>query len=137
MDEAKRELVQEWFTIARRDLNSARVLGLVSPPIYETAVFHCQQAAEKAIKGFLVFHDRRFQKTHELLPLVKLAESIEPRFSLWRNVADSLSDYAVELRYPESVVSITERDFDTALQSATDIYTFVLSLLPTETHPKK
>lgn len=137
MDEAKRELVQEWLIIARRDLDSARVLGTVSPPIYETAVFHCQQAAEKAIKGFLVFHDRRFPKTHEMLPLVKLAEQTEPRFTSWRNAADALSNYAVELRYPESVLRVTRQDFDTALQSATDIYTFVLSLLPTETHPER
>lgn len=135
MDEAKRELVQEWLAIARRDLDSARILGTISPPIYENALFHCQQATEKAIKGFLIFHDRRFPKTHELLSLVKLAEPIEARFIVWRDVTDGLSGYAVELRYPESLLSVTKQDFDSALQSATDFYTFVLSLLPTETHP--
>lgn len=135
MDEAKRELVQHWLTIARRDLDSARVLGTVSPPIFETALFHCQQAAEKAIKGFLIFRDQRFPKTHELLPLVKLAEPFEPRFTAWRTTVDGLSDYAVELRYPETIFSVTEQDFDIALQSATDFYSFILSVLPTATHP--
>jgi HEPN domain-containing protein len=135
MDEAKRELVQKWLTIARRDLDSARILGTVSPPIYENALFHCQKAAEKAIKGFLISHDQRFSKTHELLPLVKLAEPFEPRFTPWRTTVDDLSDYAVELRYPETVFSVTRQDFDTALQTATDFYSFILSVLPTETHP--
>jgi len=47
------------------------------------------------------------------------------------------SDYAVALRYPECLLSVTKQDFDTALQSATHIYTFVLSLLPPETYPNQ
>jgi hypothetical protein len=30
------------------------------------AVFHCRQAAEKAMKGFLARHDVPFRKTHDL-----------------------------------------------------------------------
>jgi hypothetical protein len=34
--------------------------------MFRAAVFHCQQAAEKALKGFLAWHDVPFRKTHTL-----------------------------------------------------------------------
>jgi len=37
-----------------------------SLPFLEDALFHCQQAVEKALKGFLTWHDRPFEKTHDL-----------------------------------------------------------------------
>jgi len=39
------------------------------PPDVEDALFHCQQAAEKALKAVLIWHDRPFKKTHDLAAL--------------------------------------------------------------------
>jgi HEPN domain-containing protein len=39
---------------------------LKAPALFGAAVFHCQQAAEKALKGFLAWHDTPFRKTHDL-----------------------------------------------------------------------
>lgn len=50
------ELVAEtrgWFVRAHTDLASGRVGLTVQPPLAGDAVFHAQQAAEKAMKGFL------------------------------------------------------------------------------------
>jgi HEPN domain-containing protein len=33
-------------------------------PYLDTAVYHCQQAVEKALKAFLTYHDTEFEKTH-------------------------------------------------------------------------
>lgn len=60
MDEAKRVAVQAWLLKAQRDLASAKRLADGDAPLLDTAIYHCQQAAEKAIKGFLVCHDSRF-----------------------------------------------------------------------------
>lgn len=65
MDEAKRSLVQAWLIKAQRDLASAQRLSVGDDPLLDTAAYHCQQAAEKAIKGFLVFSDVRVRKTHD------------------------------------------------------------------------
>ena len=54
MGKAKRLLVQQWLQKARRDLMAAQKLGLELPDI---AIYHCQQGAEKALKGFLILHD--------------------------------------------------------------------------------
>ena len=60
MDDAVRELVFGWLTKARHDLASARLLGSGSSPVLDTAIYHCQQAAEKALKGFLLYHGEPF-----------------------------------------------------------------------------
>ena len=41
----------------------------MAPPLPREALYHCQQAAEKALKGFLAFHDHPFRRTHDLREL--------------------------------------------------------------------
>ena len=65
MDEAKRELVHAWLIKARNDLITARKIGALPDGPLDTAIYHCQQAAEKAVKGFLAFHDHRLERSHE------------------------------------------------------------------------
>ena len=43
-----------------------KVAGKSHPPIFDVAVYHCQQAAEKALKAYLVFYDQRVAKTHDV-----------------------------------------------------------------------
>lgn len=68
MNEAKQQLVKSWLIKAEHDLISAHVLAAHKPPLLDTAVYHCQQAAEKALKGFLVFCDQEFDFVLSLLP---------------------------------------------------------------------
>jgi hypothetical protein len=48
---------QNWLDIAEEDLASAQKLAAPPSPHWKTAVYHCQQAAEKAVKALLVQHD--------------------------------------------------------------------------------
>ncbi len=63
--DAKRSLTRKWIMKARRDLLSAKKLARGKEPPLDTAIYHCQQTAEKTIKGWLVYHDISFGKTHE------------------------------------------------------------------------
>jgi len=67
---------------AARDLRAAEVLLAANPPLLEEVVFHCQQTAEKAMKGFLAWNDRPFGKTHDLAVVgghcVAQDQSLEP-----------------------------------------------------------
>ena len=55
MDDAKRDLVRAWLTKARHDLDTARQLSALPGGHLDTAIYHCQQAAEKVVKGFWPF----------------------------------------------------------------------------------
>ena len=84
MNEPKRQLVQGWLTKARRDLTSAHVLAAQVEPLLDTAVYHCQQAGEKAVKAFLTFHDCEFERIHDVERLVRLAMPTKAgSLSLW------------------------------------------------------
>ena len=87
------------------------------------------------MKGFLVFHDRRFAKTHDIEVLILLAIPIEAQFSSWKEVGQHLTPYSTEFRYPGEEGEPDKAEFDQALQEAEDFYAFVLSKLPGEVYP--
>jgi HEPN domain-containing protein len=137
MDEAAIELVRDWLTRADHDLRSARLLASSQDPLLDTAIYHCQQAAEKSVKAWLQSKDDRFPKTHDIRDLVKRAAVINPDFGEFAEVAAVLTPYVSAFRYPggfDDPMPSTE-EFDAALQHAQDIYDFVLNLLPKEATP--
>src|ERR1051326_3963819 len=66
MVDPKETLVRAWMAKARSDLGTARKVASGPDAYLDTAIYHCQQAAEKAIKALLVRHDLRFEKIHDL-----------------------------------------------------------------------
>jgi HEPN domain-containing protein len=85
--DAKRSLVHNWIMKARRDLLSAKRLARGSVPYLDTAIYHCQQAVEKAVKGWLIYNDQSLEKIHDLRLLVGQAFETEDKFADWLDVA--------------------------------------------------
>jgi HEPN domain-containing protein len=132
MDNTRTELVRAWLAKAASDLKSAGILGAAEEAPLDTAVYHCQQAAEKALKAFLVFKEKSPEKTHDLRKLTLEAAEQEPRFNALLDMAAALTPYAWEFRYPDDLADTypTRAEFDEALQHVQTIYDFVLSLIP-------
>ena len=127
-----RALTRKWVMKARRDLLSAKKLARGKDSYLDTAIYHCQQTAEKVIKGWLVYHDLSFEKTHDLRLLVTLASEVEPKFTSWFDVAEQVSPYATAYRYPGETLEPTENEYQKAYKAASEFYQFVCSLLPAE-----
>ena len=137
MDDTRRQLLRSWLTKAASDLRSARVLGSADDAPLDTAIYHCQQTAEKAVKAFLVSKEISPEKTHDIRKLTLEAAIHEPRFNEVMDMAVALTPYAWEFRYPDDLAETypTREEFDEALQHAQAIYDFVLNLLPVEARP--
>lgn len=135
MNDSDPATTRAWLIKAKRDLDSAARLVDDADPYLDTAIYHCQQAGEKALKAFLVFHELPFAKTHDLRLLAMQAAGIEPRFAAWREVVALLTPYATEFRYADEPLEPDEATFDEAFNAATALYRFVLSLLPQEVQP--
>lgn len=73
--------MRSWLVKAHSDLRSARALVALAEPATDTAIYHCQQAAEKALKGYLAFRDQPLERTHDLDRLLELATALEPAFA--------------------------------------------------------
>jgi HEPN domain-containing protein len=57
---------RSWLEKAHKDLRCVQIDLAAYPPATEDALYHCQLAAEKALKAFLVWRDQPFPKTHDL-----------------------------------------------------------------------
>jgi HEPN domain-containing protein len=93
------DYLKDWLAKASNDLKSVEhELGLEeSEVLRDIACFHCQQAAEKYLKAFLIFHRVEFPKTHNVEYLLEKCAGIDARFSgidvKW------LTSFAVDVRY--------------------------------------
>jgi len=96
-DPVKTENAKEWLAKSARDLKLAEVLLSEELLDVEDALFHCQQAAEKALKAFLTWHDQPFRKTHDL---GQQCVQIEPGLRELTARAERLTDYVWMFRYP-------------------------------------
>ncbi|MBN1935395.1 MAG: HEPN domain-containing protein [Anaerolineae bacterium] len=135
MSEAKCQLVQSWLIKAQHDLASAHVLTVSEPPLLDTAVYHCQQAAEKAVKGFLVFCDQEFERIHDVQVLIQAAIPYAEAFAAWQEAGQRLTPFATLFRYPGLVVEPSPAQFVQAIAIAEGLYNLVLSLLPDNMRP--
>lgn len=137
MDESKTELVRDWLTRADHDLRSARALASLADPLLDTAIYHCQQAAEKSIKAWLQARDEVIPKTHDIEDLVELAATSDADFAKFGKIGAVLTPYASAFRYPGGFEEPmpSQAEFDEALKNAQTIHDFVLNLLPKEARP--
>jgi HEPN domain-containing protein len=126
----KQAELQQWKEIADSDLNLAVFSAQNMWPVpYAIICFHCQQAAEKYLKWFLVLNDIEPPKIHDLAELKKICETIQPKFSLISEKCSLLTGYAVQTRYP-SEARVEKQDMDKALENAKEIREFIRNLFP-------
>jgi HEPN domain-containing protein len=70
MTEVEKKHLLEWFRKADHDLTAAHKL-IEDADILDTVCFHCQQAAEKYLKAYLIFNGIEIERTHNLNKLKK------------------------------------------------------------------
>jgi HEPN domain-containing protein len=135
---ADAELLAEtraWFVKAADDLRAAEALTAISPPLLDEAVFHCQQAAEKALKGFLTWNGRAFRKTHNLEEIGEQCLSVDSTLREVINEAVPLSENAWKFRYPGSPYEPTSEEVLEALSIAQRVVETVLNRMPADLRP--
>jgi len=97
---AVREVVEEWIASADADRGAVAACLASNPPLVTVAAFHCQQAAEKLLKGFMVLAGQRFRKVHDLVALGKLVRSRYPAASEVVRSVEPLTNWSIAYRYP-------------------------------------
>lgn len=97
-DELRLDESRAWLHRARRDLRAAELL--VAGKAFAEALFHCQQAVEKACKAFLTFHQKPFRKTHDLSELSPECLAIDHSLRPAVEGIETLTKYAWRFRYP-------------------------------------
>jgi HEPN domain-containing protein len=135
-DPARVAEARSWLRRAWSDLAAASILLEAAEPRPDAALFHCQQAVEKAWKAFLFWHDTPFRKTHDLRELGELCANLDPALGSLADAAAELTPLAWLYRYPGEPAEPTTEEGDEALNLAREVYEAVLSRLPPEVRPK-
>ena len=94
------------------------------------AAYHTQQAAEKALKAFLVFHKITVPKVHNLEFLVLQCSKIDNSFSSLQTLTTLLTTYGTDSRYPDDYIELDRLQVEDAIQKAKFIVDFVKQRLP-------
>jgi HEPN domain-containing protein len=92
--------VLDWLQVAARDERAARICLAADPPLPEVAAYHCQQAMEKLLKGFLVRSNTDFRKTHDLDELGRSVLAAFPFAAPLITPARGWTAWSVAYRYP-------------------------------------
>jgi HEPN domain-containing protein len=97
--------VKEWFRIADNDFDSANLLNASIRRHFEIICYHCSQAVEKYLKGYLIYNDIMPQKTHNLLLLNSICKGIDSDFENIIVECGFLNRFTNEIRYPSQYVT--------------------------------
>lgn len=124
--------VGAWLRKARHDIETARRAFHHTEPLTDTTVYHCQQAAEKALKAVLIQYGESVFKTHDLVALLTKCANHAPVFSEWLEVAATLTPYATAFRYPSDDPDPLPTDAEQAMRMAIELVDFVENQLLAE-----
>ena len=114
---------RQWMKLAEMDYGVAQHLyETYYPKPYEIICYHCQQAAEKAIKAIIMAGGAQggLPKLHDLsflLNQIRNTVKIEERYY---DYADALTPYGVSIRYPNELF-LEERHAKEALRMVKEI----------------
>ncbi|HOW24681.1 MAG TPA: HEPN domain-containing protein [Bacteroidales bacterium] len=100
MTSDRAEYIKNWLLRANEDISVINSLVNAGAEDYTSSIcFHAQQASEKFLKAFLVYHNINFPRTHDLDYLVIECQKINTEeFEI---DFKSLTDFGVSLRYPD------------------------------------
>jgi HEPN domain-containing protein len=126
---------REWLMKAALDFRGAQIDLAATPPLLEDALFHCQQAVEKSLKAFLVWHDVVFRKTHSLEELGRRCCEIDAALTALVDEAAPLTEYAWAFRYPGVAPVPDEIEARDALRLALAVAAAIVARLPKDAVP--
>jgi HEPN domain-containing protein len=119
--------VRKWLKRANDDLTTARhVMENLHPKLLEVCCYESQQAAEKALKAYLIFKEYKFPLTHDLFKLCNFCAAFDARFHDFADDCSDLTPYAVHARYPMNE-EMDELEAQSALHKAERIVQFCAS----------
>ena len=112
-----------WLEFAKTDLGVAKHLNSqYYPKPFEIICYHCQQAAEKAIKSIIIAYNAQddIPRKHNLSFLLDQIENKIDIPEKYYDYSDVLTPYGIAVRYPNGVF-LEERHVQDAIHYAEEI----------------
>ena len=114
------ENAAEWFQLADDDAYSAQLLNEAVRKPYEIICYHCAQAVEKYLNGYLTYENIIPRKTHDLVFLNSVCVERDTEFQSIKILCNFLNRFVSDIRYPHKY-EVSENDVSFALQAVEKI----------------
>jgi HEPN domain-containing protein len=121
-----KDIILQWKIKADNDLIVAEKELKSENPVTDAICFHSQQSAEKYLKLYLISNGIEPKKTHLISDILIECCKIDKEFDTLHD-SSFLSDYAVELRYPDDFYIPDIEEAQEAFNKAHEIKEFVSS----------
>ena len=135
-----REAALRWLRQAEHDLSIA--LGHQERGDFSDACFMAEQAAQKALKAFLIGHGYRSVPIHSVAQLAERCAQIDLAFAVHITAGRVLDQYYIPTRYPDALAppavpfeSYTQEQGHTAVAATQAIVALVAQNLRPATEP--
>jgi len=127
---ANNPIVNEWIYFAQMDYyDCALHLSQTRRPApIEIICYHCQQAVEKILKGYIAAQGGTIVKTHDLEFLIEQCKQYSSDFDNYAKSCFTLTTYISSTRYPPKP-ELTEQHMEQALKDALKILDFTKAKL--------
>lgn len=115
----------DWLDRAGEDMICANMLSN-DERLFNSAAFHCQQAIEKALKGYILLKSGELVDGHNLTWLCKRAMRYDKEFTTWLDESTSLNRCYIETRYPsDEIHDISYKKIKRYYKMAHEMYLFI------------
>lgn len=122
---AQVDLIKQWIIKGDHDLGTAKITYFHIPEYLDTVTFHCQQAVEKYLKAYLIFQSIPFKFSHDLVYLLDLITQKDSDFESFYDIVSELQGYAIEIRYPNDTIYLSNDKVENAMIIARNVREFV------------
>lgn len=118
--------------MAKQDLKGAEILFEHDADL-GIVCFHCQQAIEKSLKGYLISVSGTLQDGHSLLKLCKKAANYSPLFLGMMKDMTYVNVYYIETRYPaDDPLYVSHEDAVECLAITTRVFCVITDIINEE-----
>ena len=120
---------EQWIRRAKSNLARAKQGRQSEDIMYEDLCFDAQQAAEKCLKGLLIYLGKNAPRTHSIGHLLNiLRRGCKIAVPREINAAIILNAYAVPTRYPGDWEPVTAEEYEEAVRLADEVWRWVADI---------
>ncbi len=125
-----RDTAELWFIKARNDLKTGKDEFITKDPATDTICFHMQQAVEKYLKGYIIYHGHEAEKTYNISRILEKCISMDLSFAeLVDAGVDNLTPYGTVIRYPDDFYIPDMQETGDAVRLAVLVEKFIMGKL--------
>jgi HEPN domain-containing protein len=114
-----KNIIKKWIIIADKDLQAAEIL-INNSSLTSNVAFNCQQAIEKYFKAYLLEHNWKLRKTHDLIELYIQIGKIKDLQINFQTLIEINRIYP-DIRYPDNYVEPTKEDIEIYFDFAKEV----------------